>query len=587
MFKNLRLKLAIFLLLPTALILAGVGFAGFIFARDAILEEWRQVSILKLQRAAHQIDMRLTAPIVLIEMFFSTGNVRDSQALQERILEQLKRAEGVKNVRLEFINDEFDQSPDPMKGMGPTYRISGGRIMRFHQARFMEVTPPRYDVNAGYETVSMISSFKDETGREVGKLDVEIRFDHLLKDIEMLGWRQSDISGLVDDSGKYLAHTQAAQAEGHTRLGENGEWIEVAILSSLKEKPYGTILGKGHPPHRVGGFYRLSRAPWTLVLLAPGETVLEPVLRFRFYFTLAGFFTITAILVLIQWVGGKLVRSIKEIAEAAEAVANGTYGPPLDVRGNDEIGLLREQFNSMVVGLKERDFIRNTFGRYVDPEIARELLSRPEAIRLGGEKREVAVLISDIRGFTLQMEPLDPESVIQVLNVYYAHMIETIQAHHGIIVDFFGDGVLVFFDPLEKPVTPILHRAICCALKMQDAMIPFNRDMMSRGLPELKMGIGINVGEVVVGNVGSETRAKYGIVGTAVNITQRIQMEAEGDQILLSGSAYARLGDRVRVSGSLKRSLKGIQGDVELYVLQSAVDCGDFVEINPVKKGIL
>ncbi len=99
----------------------------------------------------------------------------------------------------------------------------------------------------------------------------------------------------------------------------------------------------------------------------------------------------------------------------------------------------------MIMGLKERDFIRDTFGRYVNKEVARELLKRPEAGRLGGEKRQVAVLMADIRGFTQVSEFLTPEETIRILNHYFSHMITVIREHDGIIVDFYGDGVLVFF----------------------------------------------------------------------------------------------------------------------------------------------
>jgi class 3 adenylate cyclase len=119
---------------------------------------------------------------------------------------------------------------------------------------------------------------------------------------------------------------------------------------------------------------------------------------------------------------------------------------------------------------------------------------------------------------------------------------------------------------------------------MQAAMVPFNQAMMSGELPELEMGIGVNVGEVVVGNIGSEARTKYGIVGTAVNITQRIQAEAKGGQILLSESAYAPIKDKVTVSESFHRRLKGINEDVRLHVLQRVLDCRDVSGKGPEKE---
>jgi class 3 adenylate cyclase len=222
----------------------------------------------------------------------------------------------------------------------------------------------------------------------------------------------------------------------------------------------------------------------------------------------------------------------------------------------------------MVVGLKERDFIGNTFGRYVDQEIAKELLSRPEAIRLGGEKREVAILMSDIRNFTPLSESLDPEGTIRVINHYFSHMIEAIHQHRGIIVDFFGDSVLVFFDPLVNSVETVTRQAVRCGLDMQARMKRFNEEMQAEGLPEIQMGIGINVGDAVVGNIGSERRAKYGIVGPSVNITNRIQAESKGGQILVSESVYRYLKQDLRVKSSFEVPLKGVKERVTLFEIE-------------------
>ena len=187
-----------------------------------------------------------------------------------------------------------------------------------------------------------------------------------------------------------------------------------------------------------------------------------------------------------------VVMAIRGIAAKADLVAQGDYGEPLPVTSRDEIGQLTLSFNDMVTGLKERDFISNTFGRYVDPEIARELLRRPEASRMGGEKREVVILFADIRGFTPLAETLSPEATIHLINRHFARMIEVIQAHRGIIVDFLGDAILAFFDPLDGPLEPVVRRAIGCALKMQAAMEAEN--LAEPGLPPLNMGIGLHAG---------------------------------------------------------------------------------------------
>jgi class 3 adenylate cyclase len=262
-----------------------------------------------------------------------------------------------------------------------------------------------------------------------------------------------------------------------------------------------------------------------------------------------------------------MVASITGISRAAGKVAEGNYGTPLPVGRHDEIGQLMESFNKMVRGLKERDFIRDTFGRYVDEGIAKELMRRPETARLGGEKRDVAILISDLRNFTPISETLSPEETIRILNIFFSQMIDVVQRHQGIVVDFFGDGMLVFFDPLDGPVAPAVKRAVDCALEMQRSMRALNAQIRENGLPSVQMGIGVNSGEVVVGNIGSESRAKYGIVGAPVNLTQRIQSMAKGGEVLLSHSAYRHAGKDLMISNSFEAQMKGIREVIKLYLV--------------------
>ncbi|RMF93354.1 MAG: adenylate/guanylate cyclase domain-containing protein, partial [Nitrospinota bacterium] len=187
-------------------------------------------------------------------------------------------------------------------------------------------------------------------------------------------------------------------------------------------------------------------------------------------------------------------------------------------------------------------------------------------------RREVAILISDLRRFTPLAESLSPEATISLLNRYFAAMIEVIQQHRGIIVDFFGDGILVFFDPWNGAVAPAVERAVRCAIEMQRAMERFRTEIQAEQVPQLEMGIGVNAGEVVVGNIGSETRAKYGIVGSAVNITQRIQTLAEGGEVVISETVYRYIQAKVKIKATLRVQLKGVQQPVTLYKVDRFAD---------------
>jgi class 3 adenylate cyclase len=248
-------------------------------------------------------------------------------------------------------------------------------------------------------------------------------------------------------------------------------------------------------------------------------------------------------------------------------VAAGDYGSKITSPDEDEIGRLAHSFNTMVDGLKERDTIRNTFGLYVSPDFARTLLSRPDAARLGGKRQDVAILMTDIRGFTPMTEKMSPEVTIDVLNRYFSAIIPLVQKHVGIIVDFVGDGLLAFFEPADVPLEAAARRCVQCAFEMQAAMDRLNRQMDERGLPAIEMGVGVNCGPVVVGNIGSETRKKYGIVGASVNITQRIQGQSAAGEVVVAGSVYDMIQADITVKRTFSTSLKGVASPVRLHVV--------------------
>ena len=554
------------ILLPASLVLLFIGVSGFIYMRGTLFTQWQESSIVKLQRAAHEINMKLARITDWLQMFHHTSDGRGGPVIQEWILQQLQEMKGVEKAELKWESGHEPMSK--MMGMGGGRSSEGRQMMRFKKGRPFEVTSPQYDAQTGKETVDLISHLKDESDQVVGTLVVTVRFDYLLEGVKAFGWWQTEQACLIDEAGKYLCHTKLIMKKGIV-FGQTDDVFERSLLKAIKEKPFGTVLGPGTPPDEVGGFYRLKYAPWTIVLFASGKEVLAPIIHFRNYYFAGGTLAILIILLLIRSVVGKMVRSFTAISKTAEKVAKGDYGKPIPVRGSDEIAQLTQSFNTMVGGLKERDFIANTFGRYVDHGIAKELMKRPEASRLGGQKREVAILMSDIRGFTPLSETLAPEEIIRFLNRYFFYLIQIIQEHQGIIVDFFGDAVLVFFDPFDEPVDPMIKKAVVCAFNMQKSMKEFNREMLAENLPSLEMGIGINAGEVVVGNIGSETRAKYGIVGSPVNLTQRIQSTAEEGEVVVSHSVYQYVGDEVTVKRKFRTVLKGVQEEVLLYGVES------------------
>jgi len=170
--KSLNQRLSLFLLLPLAALLFLTGFVGFIFAIEVLLDQWREASVLKLQRAAHHIDMRLNRPIELINMFNNAIGHQDDRAIQEWLLDQLRSMEGVSRVDLEWR----DAARESMPMKSRTFHEGSGRMMHFQGGTISEVTLPRYDAQTGEETVTLISELRSESNSTIGELKVSLRF---------------------------------------------------------------------------------------------------------------------------------------------------------------------------------------------------------------------------------------------------------------------------------------------------------------------------------------------------------------------------------------------------------------------------
>jgi len=264
----------------------------------------------------------------------------------------------------------------------------------------------------------------------------------------------------------------------------------------------------------------------------------------------------------------RLTRPIRALTIGVMRVAGGDLSLSLPVRSRDEVGQLTRAFNQMLDGLRQRDFIRSAFGRYVSPEVAKALLESPGGLRFGGEKRVVTVLMSDLRGYTRFAERGDPAMVMDVLNGFLGQMTDIIIEHGGTINEFIGDAIFaVFGAPLEHP--DHAERAAACALAMQRAMAGINQEHAVSGRPQFEMGIGVNTGEAVVGNIGSEQRAKYAIVGSAVNVAARVEGATVGGQVFITEATYDRIRNIAEVTGPIPLDAKGLSEPLALYDLRS------------------
>jgi adenylate cyclase len=278
-----------------------------------------------------------------------------------------------------------------------------------------------------------------------------------------------------------------------------------------------------------------------------------------------------AALVAAMAYGTSLRRDSERLLEAVRRVGSGDLHPAVSTSRPDELGLIALGINDMADGLRLRERIREAFGRFVSPQVANEFIenyARPgRTAELGGRRRDMVLLFSDLRDFTPLSESLSPEDLIEVLNGYFGEMVAAIQKHGGMVDKFIGDAVLAVFGLTEGTDNPAAA-AVAAAREMQQRLKDYNTRLAGRGL-HLKAGIGVHAGEVVAGYLGCAERLEFTVIGHAVNVAARIESRAREPlpSLLFSDEVARRVAGRLDVREVESVTLKGVAEPMRLFTL--------------------
>lgn len=251
-------------------------------------------------------------------------------------------------------------------------------------------------------------------------------------------------------------------------------------------------------------------------------------------------------------------------------IARGNYDYRIERYPKDEIGELALAFNEMARSLKEKEMIKDAFRRYVSRQVAEEIFKNPEKYiqSLKGERKRVAVLFADIRGFTPLAERLPPERVVGILNNYLTKMTEVVFKYEGTLDKFIGDCIMSVFG------APISHgddalRAVKVAWEIQRYLEEMNERRIEE--EKLKVGIGISYGEAVVGNIGSKERLEYTVIGDSVNLAARLESMAKGGEILISSEVYENVKGNVIAEKLPPTKVKGKSKEIIIYRVKEVI----------------
>ena len=367
-------------------------------------------------------------------------------------------------------------------------------------------------------------------------------------------------SSLVDGAGRVLATGAGAT----TTAGIPQKLVEEIRVSEHHNGEY-RFRGKDGEP-RIVAFHRVGFAGLSVVSDVPEAKAFEAAKWVQYRSTLLAIVVLCASILVGHLFSGSLTAPIYDLVRAAVRVGRGDFKVDLKVKGRDEVGYLSHAFNSMARGLEERDRLKATFQKFHDKEIADRLLSGE--VVLGGERREVAVLFTDIRNFTRLSEQMSPERVVEMLNEYMSVMVAAIGRHGGVVDKYVGDAILALWGVPESREDDVV-RALRGCLAMQKDLEALNERRRERGDVPIEIGMGLNFGPVVAGNIGSPDRMEYTVIGDTVNVASRIESATKelGQPILVAESAVRRAGAIFRFGETLSFRAKGKSEEVAVYPL--------------------
>jgi adenylate cyclase len=273
---------------------------------------------------------------------------------------------------------------------------------------------------------------------------------------------------------------------------------------------------------------------------------------------------------LARTLGASLAEPLEIFSRKMASVQTGSLEGRMEVTSNDELGALAEGYNAMVDGLRREEVIRRLFGHYVTPQVAEHAIQH--GADLGGEYAEATVLFTDIRGFTRLTEEMAPEVLIALLNRYFQTISSVVVEHGGLVTRLGGDSLLAVFGTPLNPAEDHAHRAVQAAWGLMPALAAFNQAQVRQGEPTLRTGVGVATGPVLAGNVGSEERLEYTVLGEAVNLASRLEAmtkEVEA-QILLSEETARAVESWAPLQPMGQVEVRGMGAPQRVYALKEA-----------------
>lgn len=380
--------------------------------------------------------------------------------------------------------------------------------------------------------------------------------------VEMLSQFTSVSAYLVDAAGRVLIHVDGQKSfarEDVSQLGIVAKFLEGKTTSGQTKflEPISRTM-------MLGAFRSTGFAGIGVIAEVPEQRALEAAERVRVRSMWVAFSILCLSFLVGYLYSGSLTWPIKQIFQAAYKISEGDFNIQLNPKTNDEIAGLSLMFNRMAKDLAHRMKVIETFNKFHNKEVADLLLSG--AVKLGGERKVATIFFSDIRGFTSTSERMEPEAVVEMLNEYMTRMVAVILRNGGIVDKFIGDAIMATWGvPVGRPDD--CANAVRACLEMREELRELNRVRVASGKMPIQMGMGLNQGEVIAGNIGSNEKMEYTVIGDCVNTANRIESltkELKTD-FLVSESVYETLKHQFIFEAPLAMEVKGKAQAIKVY----------------------
>ncbi|MBL8034291.1 MAG: adenylate/guanylate cyclase domain-containing protein [Leptospiraceae bacterium] len=371
-------------------------------------------------------------------------------------------------------------------------------------------------------------------------------------------------SFFLDSDRAVIVHTDKKETLGGRNLKDHPA---VAFLQSQETTTGFSIYQNATTKKEYyGAFAKLIVGSSAVVVELEKDKALESVNRLRKTAALIAGIIILSALLLVYFFAKTISEPIRELKFAADKIKGGDYNTRLTPRTGDEVGALTQSFNDMAVGLEEREKLKGALGKFVNPEIAEKAMKGE--IKLGGERKTATIFFSDIRSFTAISEKLEPEEVVEFLNEYMTIMVRIIGEHQGIVDKFIGDAIMAVWGVPESKGNDALN-AVNATIKMRAALLEFNKGRGSAKKPLIKIGCGLNTGPVLAGQIGSDDRLDYTVIGDAVNLASRVESlnKPFGTDILISQDTYNIVKNEFDCEPMQKIKVKGKSEPQQIYAV--------------------